>query len=632
MYHKSTRGDSRLLITPSKEGDAEIRPMKPGDMLRVPNIWKTVKNILTPAKGHPERTRFSLGRRPIPGEMPPKKKEEGEKTGGKRLSKDLDENARVLKELFHVPESSDVVFREILSANPKVRVVVAYVEGMSAFDKLFRCVLQPLMLLSPIRKTGGKSPVDWLEAALLPNGQIERTRSIQKLVESMLMGDTVVLVEKSDIALVVETKGWEHRQVGEAVSERIVRGPQQGFVEVLRSNTALLRSIIQSPDLVVESLDIGVTANTKCALIYMSSIANPKLVDECRRRILSLDVSEIFTSGELEQFIEDTHTLLPTILSTERPDRVATHLMQGMCSIMVSGDPFALIVPVNVFTFLHSAEDRLIRWPYGNVLRIIRYISFFLTVYLPGLYVAIVNYHPEMVPSAMMMAIAASREPIPFPLYVEVLLMFFAFELIREAGIRIPSPIGPTIGIVGAILIGEAAVTASIVSPILVIIIAVTAVASFTLPNLEIGMFIRVATLLFIVAGSVLGLLGIVALTYVMLCHAFALNSFGVPFLTPLAPMRQPSYRGAFVSEPWKVEGRPSYIHPKDVQRLGRVARLWDAGATLHDDKPKGRAGDGGGQGAGENPEATGGQDKKTGDTPKSGGGKSARPGDDRSI
>lgn len=573
--------------------------------MRVPRVWKTLKNVLSPAKGSPERARFSLGRRPIPGKMPSEDKEDAEKRG-KDLTRNLDENTRVLKELFHVPESSDVVFREILCAEPKVRAVIAYIEGLSSFDKLFRCVLQPLMLLSPIRKGDHKSPVDRLESALLPSGQVERTKSFQKLVESMLMGGTVVLLEKSDVALVVETKGWEHRQVGEAVSERIVRGPQQGFVEVLRSNTALLRSIIQTPDLVVESLDIGVTATNKCALIYVSSIANQKLVDECRRRILGLDVSEIFTSGELEQFIEDSHSLLPTILSTERPDRVALHLMQGMCAIMVSGDPFALVVPVNVFTFMHSAEDRFVRWPYGNMLRVIRYVSLFLTVYLPGLYVAIVNYHPEMVPSALMMAIAASREPIPFPLFVEVLVMFFGFELIREAGIRIPSPIGPTIGIVGALLIGEAAVTASIVSPILVIIIAVTAVASFTLPNLEIGMFIRVATFLFIVAGAFLGLLGIASLTYIMLCHAFALNSFGVPFLTPLAPIRKPSYRGAFVTEPWKIEKRPPYIHPKNVWRLGRIARLWDAGLTLEAGGPRGKRGDGGGAGPRKKQEASG--------------------------
>lgn len=559
-----------------------------------PNIWKAVKDALTPAKGRPERDRFSLGKRPIPGKEPSPPSGEQGKEKGTSLSRDLEANAATLKKAFHVPDSSDVVFREIRCADPPLRVLVAYIEGMSAFDKVFRCVLQPLMLLSPIPKKARKDPAGCLEEALLPNGQVERKNTVEQVIESMVQGDTLVLAEGSAAALIVETKGWEHRAVGEAVSERIVRGPQQGFVEVLRANTGLVRSMIQTPDLVVESLNIGVRAKTKCALLYVKSVANPKIVAECRRRLLGIDASEILTSGQLEQYIEASHSLLPTILSTERPDRVAHFLMQGMCAMIVAGDPFALVVPVTFFTFTHSPEDNYIRWPYGNVLRIIRYVSLFLTVFLPGLFVAIVNYHPEMVPTGLMMAIAASREPIPFPLSVEVLVMYFGFELIREAGIRIPSPIGPTIGIVGALLIGDAAVSASIVSPILVIVIAVTAVASFTLPNLELSMFTRVATLVFILAGATFGLLGVVSLTYVLLSQAFAVNSFGVPFLTPLAPMRATTGYGPLVIPPWKMGLRPSYLRPKDVTRQGREARLWDFGETLESARSgrKGGAGD----------------------------------------
>lgn len=561
-------------------------------LLRVPNMWKIVKDAVTPPKGRPERARFSLGNRPVPGQEPSPEAQKKAESQGTRLSKNLDENAAVLKRTFHVPETSDVVFRELKCADPIIRVVVAYVEGMSAFDKLFRCVLQPIMLLSPLRKRDERNSLKYLEAALLPNGQVERKETIEEIVESMVMGDALVLIEGSSTALIVETKGWEHRSVGEAVSERIVRGPQQGFVEVLRSNTALVRSIIQTPDLIVESLDLGVTAKTKCALLYVKTIANSKIVAECRRRILSLDVSEIFTSGQLEQFIESTHTLLPTILSTERPDRVAHFLMQGMCAVIVAGDPFALVVPVTFFTFTHSPEDNYIRWPFGNVLRIIRYVSLLVTVFLPGLYVAIVNYHPEMIPTTLMMAIAASREPIPFPLSVEVLVMYFGFELIREAGIRIPGPIGPTIGIVGALLIGDAAVSASIVSPILVIVIAVTAVASFTLPNLELAMFTRVATLVFIVAGATFGMLGVVALTYVLLSQAFALNSLGVPFLTPQAPMRSTAGYGPMVRPPWAMGTRPRYLRPKNVVRQGEESRLWDKGKTLQPAPPERKEGE----------------------------------------
>ena len=500
--------------------------------MRVPNPFSFVKAVFTPPKGRSERTSFSLGDRPIHGVEPPAPEDKSAKTPIKNahpLSKDIDKNAKLLKDAFHVPNSSDVVFRDMVCAVPHLRITAAYVEGMAAFEKVLASILQPLMLLSSVRKGVERDPVKQLKDALLVNGQVEEKKTVEELVEAMLTGDTILLIQGHDRALTVETKGWEHRTVGEAVTERIVRGPQQGFVETLRVNTALIRSIIQTPDLVVENVDLGVRARNKCAFLYIDGLINPKIVAEARRRLHGIDAPEILTSGTLEQYIETSHGLLPTVLSTERPDRVAHFLMTGACAILVAGDPFALVAPITFFTLVHSPEDNYIRWPYGNLIRAIRYIGLLLVIFLPGVYVAIIDYHPELIPTSLVMAIAASREPIPFPLWVEVILMFTGFELIREAGIRIPSPIGPTIGIVGALLIGEAAVAASIVSPILVIVVAITAVASFTIPSQELAMFTRLATLIFIMVGITLGLFGIVALTYVMLCHAFSMNSLGMP-------------------------------------------------------------------------------------------------------
>lgn len=556
----------------------------------LPNPWRFIKATFTPPRGRSERTTFSLGGRPIHGRQPAPP---SEKTGkdraqsGRPLSTSLEKNERLLKQVFHIPATSDVVFRNITCSVPRLKVTVAYVEGLAAFEKVFGSVLQPLMLLSPLRKGVERNPVKHLKDALLANGQVEEKATVEELIESIVAGDTVVLLQDRDRALVVETKGWEHRPVSEAVTERIVRGPQQGFVEVLRINTALVRSAVRSPDLIVEDISLGVRAKNRCALLYMDSLANEKAVAELRRRLNGIDTSEILTSGILEQFIESSHSLLPLIMSTERPDRAARYLMRGACAVLVSGDPFALILPVTLFTFLQSPEDDYVRWPYGNMIRAIRYIGFLLALYLPGLYVAVVNYHPEMIPTSLIMAIAASREPIPFPLSLEVILMYGSFELIREAGIRIPSPIGPTIGIVGALLIGEAAVAASIVSPILVIIISVTAVASFTLPNQELAMYTRLVTLIFLIAGATLGLLGIASVTYIMLCHASSLKSLGVPFLSPVTPRRAQSSYGVPVVPPWQAGKRPLELRPKDTTRQPPVARLWDKGEIL---KPSTRA------------------------------------------
>ncbi|MGI6620429.1 MAG: spore germination protein [Bacillota bacterium] len=551
--------------------------------MRFPRPWTKLASLLSPERGRSERDTFSLGERPAKRARQPHRQ-----SRGTPWSKELDLNVKRLKDIFHLPDSSDVVVREVCCANPNLRVVIAFIEGLASSDKVTTSVLQPLMLLSPIRKDTEDDPVAQIKDALLASTQVEVKGIVDDCVEAMVSGDTVVLIQGQDRALVVETKGWEHRTVQEAVTERIVRGPQQGFIEVLRANTGLLRSMIRSPDLVVENIEIGRRTRTQCAIVYMAGIVNDKLVAEVRRRITSIDMDAVLTSGSLEQLIETSHSLLPTIISTERPDKAAHFVLEGAIAILVAGDPFALVAPVTFSAFLHSPEDYYVRWPYGSVLRLIRVIALLIAVLLPGTYIAVTNYHQEMIPTVLLFSIAASRELVPIPLPLEVMLMYFGFELIREAGIRIPSPFGPTIGIVGALLIGEAAVSASLVSPIMVIIIAITGVASFTIPNPEVGMLIRVATALFIVVGSLLGLFGIVATIYVAFCRMASLTSLGVPFLAPTAPKQRADADVLALGPTWTIETRPRFLRPKDVRRQPDIARKWDIESqqAQEDDSP----------------------------------------------
>jgi spore germination protein KA len=544
-------------------------------LLRIPNPWQKALSLIVPKRGRSERDAFSLGERPATRFQQPKAQHQGTP-----WSKDLDANVEQLSKIFHVPDSSDVVIREVSCANPHIRVAIAFLDGLANSDKVMTSVLQPLMLLSPIRKSNDGDPVAQIKDTLLASTQVETKHTVDECVEAMVSGDTVVLMQGHDTALAVETKGWEHRTVQEAVTERIVRGPQQGFVEVLRANTGLLRSMIRSPDLVVENIEVGRRTKTQCAIVYMAGIANDKIVTEVRRRITSIEIDAVLSSGSLEQLIETSHSLLPTMISTERPDRAAHFVLEGAIAILVAGDPFALIAPVTFSAFLHSPEDYYVRWPYGNVLRLIRVIALLIAVLLPGTYIAVTNYHQEMIPTVLLFSIAASRETVPIPLPLEVLLMYFGFDLIREAGIRIPSPFGPTISIVGALLIGEAAVSASLVSPIMVIVIAVTGVASFTIPNLEVGMLIRVATLIFIVAGSLLGLFGIVATVYIMFCKMASITSLGVPLFAPIAPKQRTEADVLTIGPIWTMETRPSFLRPKDLRRQPDIARQWDIEST----------------------------------------------------
>lgn len=553
--------------------------------MRLPNPWKKVLSILFPARGRSERLQFSLGSRPLKGETPPQPPVD--KRPKRPLSKKLDDNLNTLKEIFHVPDSCDIVVREMTMAEPHQRVALMYVEGLASFDKLYHSVLQPILIFSELRKDREKNLLARLKESLLTSGQVSESKDIDDLVKHITMGDAAVLVDGENVALAVETKGWEHRQVEQTLTERIVRGPQTGFTEVIRSNTALIRTMIHNPDLVMENITVGERSPTQVVLAYIRGLANDKIVQELKRRLGSVSVDTVLTSGDLEKLIEDAPSLIPTILSTERPDRVASFLLEGACAILVAGDPFALVCPVTFFAFLHSPEDAYLRWPYGSILRLIRAFSFFVALYFLGVYVAIVLYHPEMIPTVLTMALASAREFIPLPMVVEVFIMYVGFELIREAGIRIPSPIGTTIGIVGALLIGEAAVRASVVSPIMVILIAVTALASLTIPSQELQMSLRLGTPTFILVGAAFGLYGIVALTFMLLCYFMSLRSIGVPFFSPVSPTR-PSAPDIVLRGPmWKMSLRPPFFRPKDSRRQPRVSRLWDRGQTLIREEPK---------------------------------------------
>lgn len=313
--------------------------------------------------------------------------------------------------------------------------------------------------------------------------------------------------------------------------------------------------------------------------MYIKDIANPQLVAEVKYRIQSIAEATDYISetGVLEEYIEDhPRSLIPQTLSTERPDRLAAHIREGYVGIVMANSPYSLAVPATFAIFLHTAEDFYLRWPFGNFLRILRAASILIALLLPAIYIAIVNYHQEMIPTDLLLAITAARETVPFPSLVEILFMEFSFELIREAGIRIPSVIGPTIGIVGALILGQAAVSASIVSPILIIVVAITALGSFVVPNYNASFTIRLLRFAFTLLGGFLGFFGIAFGIFIMTLHVATLTSFGVPFLTPIAPYRSKSNDRVIRPLNFNQPYRPYYLRPLDWIRQQKVARPWD--------------------------------------------------------
>ncbi|MCY0875252.1 MAG: spore germination protein [Firmicutes bacterium] len=494
------------------------------------------------------------------------------------IQPDLASNRLILERLFFLPKNADIVIRDFrVGGKHTVQAIAVFVDGLADKMVINNHILEPLMLLSSLETTLPTTGlVNWIKDALVPGNQVMEYNTWKEATENILAGSTVVFMEGASKVLAVETKGWEHRTVSQATTENVVRGPHDAFTESFRANTGLIRARLRSTRLVTEIMQVGEIASTDVAVMYLDGVANPQLIAEVKRRLKAIKVDYLADSGMLEQFLEDSpRAFLPQFLSTERPDRVAYGINEGQVAIFLGQSPFAILCPVMFWSLLQTSEDAYLRWPYGTFIRSIRFISFLFGLLLPGLYIAVTNFHPEMIPTDLMLAIAASRERVPFPVIVEVLVMEFAIELIREAGIRIPTVIGPTIGIVGALILGQAAVAAGIISPLLIIVVAVTALCSFTMPNYNLSFSIRILRFGFIAAAATFGFYGIILGWMLLMMHMVTLRSFGVPIMSPIAPRRKSAPDSLFRGPVFKMDERPQTYWPLRPRRQQNVTRPW---------------------------------------------------------
>ncbi len=496
------------------------------------------------------------------------------------VSKSLQENLEYMKKVYSIPTNGDIVLREfdIVAKDKVLSAFILFFDGMTDRTVINMAILQPLMLLSGIDiKSKDNNVSDFIKNHLLPQNQLKITSKYIEVINEINFGGCGIFIDGIDEAYAADVKGWEHRGVSRPNTEMVIRGPQEGFNEILRVNTGLIRKILKDEDLIAESVILGKRSKTPCSLMYIKDIANDSLVNEVRRRLEDIKVDYIIDSGELEQLLEDS-TLLPSpqILATERPDRVASALSEGRVAVVLHGSPFVLVMPVTFVTLLQSPEDSYIRYPYATLFRCIRMFGIFLSLLLPGLYMAITNFHQEMIPTDLLFAIEASREKVPFPSIVEILIMEISFELIREAGIRIPGPIGPTLGIIGALILGQAAVAANIVSPILIIIVAVTGIGSFAIPNFSLGYAFRALKFLYIFLGGIVGFFGISLGLFLHMLFMVNSKSFGVPFMAPFAPVTSQGISDTITKSPiWKQERRPDFLNTKDEKKQPDISRTW---------------------------------------------------------
>ncbi|QWU13482.1 spore germination protein KA [Paenibacillus sophorae] len=354
---------------------------------------------------------------------------------------------------------------------------------------------------------------------------------------SLLSGNTIILVDGCSKAIVGGTKGGEWRTVAEPSSQIVIRGPKDSFVESLITNIALIRRRIKSPKLWIEFMKIGSVTNTDVALLYMKGRADDKVVDQVRMRLKKIDIEAVLESSYIEQLIQDkVFTPFPTVYNTERPDVSAANLLEGRVVLIVDGTPFVLVVPTVLAQFLQSTDDYTQRFDSATLMRLVRYMSLIILLLGPSVYIALTTFHYEMVPTPMLISLLAQRENVPFPAAIEAMIMEAAFEILREAGIRMPRAVGQTVSIVGALILGTAVVEAGIITPVMVIVVALTGIASFAIPSYNLAVAGRIIRFGFMVAASMFGFYGITLGLIVLIAHINSLQSFGTPYLAPLSP------------------------------------------------------------------------------------------------
>lgn len=472
-------------------------------------------------------------------------------------------------DMFSYPQNQDFAVRYVQLPDVKTEVCLLYLHGMA--DLAFVDMQIVPLLMEKQGLSSRRKLADQLVTLLQPMTGARQITALPEMRDEILRGNTILIVRGEREAIALDSVGFEHRSIERAQNENVIKGPKESFIESGAVNMSLIRKQLRSEQLISESLDVGRQAQCRVSMMYLKDVADPDLVREVKRRLERLETDQVLNLAMLEQVIEErSYSLVPTCLHTERPDRAAAFLQEGHVIMLMDSSPDALIVPVTFWALFHSAEDMYQRWAMGTFMRLIRLIGIFIATLTPGLYIAITNYHVEMLPTDLLLAIAATRERVPFPAIIEAIIMEVAFELLREAGVRIPTPIGPTIGIVGALILGQAAVDANIVSPILVIVTAITALSSFTVPDQSLNGMVRLSRFLFLFTAALMGFLGMMVMLTVIISYMVTLRSFQVPFLAPLAPHARSSKDTIFRPPVWKQWLRPFTTHPQETERAAR--------------------------------------------------------------
>jgi hypothetical protein len=477
------------------------------------------------------------------------------------LSKKLEDNIKFFDEKFS--DSPDIKKQKFLLRDESPALLV-YVEGLVDKEMLQRDILAYAMQLD------SKSIYDdSMQITHIPTVDSSITEDLDVLVNDILNGKAAIIFNGYNRALSINLIKFEKRNVSEPTAEKNVKGPQEAFIESLNTNISILRRKIKNPKLKFKTATVGTVTHQNVALAYIEDLANPENINIVYEKIKAIDYDGVFDVSYLEQLLTDNPTTpFPHYIASERPDKTVSCLQEGKLAVLLDGSPFALLMPMTFFAAFQAPDDYNANWLVGSLNRLVRIFAMLIAMFLPALYVAIVSYHYYMVPLNLLVPLAESRAKVPFPPVIEVLILEYTIEMLREATIRLPTYIGTSIGIVGGLIIGQAAVDAGIVSNLIIIIVAVTALASYLIPNYDMGLTVRYIRFIVMFFASIFGLIGVVITGLFIISHLVVLESLGEPYFKPMLPFRANDFKDIILRPSLKsLKKRPTIGKPMDKTR-----------------------------------------------------------------
>jgi len=479
------------------------------------------------------------------------------------ISNNVQKNKEILQSKFK--NSIDVIFYEFETISG-IKAIAVYVEEIVKKEVLDRDVINPFILKSNDNEVTKSVNFETLKK-FFPVTNLKEINGFAEAITSIINGDTIILIDGLSFATSISCRGWEKRSIEEPASETVIRGPKEGFIESININRCLIRRKIKNENLVFLNMVIGRQTRTQVNIAYIEGIVSADVLMEVKNRLSNIDIDSILDVGNLEEYIEDSHiSPISTVGNTQKPDIVAAKILEGRVAILCDGSPHVLTVPHLFVETIQSSEDYYNRPYIATGLRIIRFVALILSIVFPAFYVSLESFHQTMIPSVFLITMAGASLGTPFPAFLEALLMIVAFEFLKESGTRMPKAIGSAISIVGALVLGDAAVKAGIVSADLIVVIAFTAVATFIVPALN--EMVSLYRLILLCLSGLMGIYGMTAGVFVMIIHASSLRSFGIPYLSPIAPVNAQGLKDFIVRFPlWSMKDRPNFISDSNRKR-----------------------------------------------------------------